>query len=483
MRNFLSALLILIFITGPFVSHVYSGEINLALGKKASQSSMGYGGDPQRAVDGKTDGNYYANSVTHTNNGPQEWWQVDLGSIQEIDKIRVWNRTDCCGERLSRFYVLVSERPFRSTNLHDNINQPDVWNAYSESMGGSSREIPIGVAGRYVRIQLSGADYLSLAEVEVIGYQELRHTSRNKKSNLALGKIASQSSTGYGGDAQRAVDGKTDGNYFSNSVTHTNNAPQQWWQVDLGQVQKIDKIKIWNRTDCCKERLSKFYVLISDDPFQSTSLHEALNQPGVWSEFHEGVEGVSKEIDISRSGRFVRIQLAGADYLSLAEVEVFGSSSSRHSSRKKNTNLALGKIANQSSIGYNGDPRRAVDGNTDGNFNSNSVTHTNNAPQQWWQVDLGRSQKIDRIRIWNRTDCCGQRLSNFYVLVSDNPFRSGNLRPSLNQADIWKYYNQGTAGVSTEIEVNTFGRYVRIQLAGSDYLSLAEVEVFGAGRK
>jgi len=325
MRNILSVVFILTFIAGPFVSQGYSGEINLALGKKASQSSMGYGGDPQRAVDGKTDGNYFANSVTHTNNRPQEWWQVDLGSIQEIDKIRVWNRTDCCGERLSRFYVLVSERPFRSTNLHDNINQPDVWNAYTESISGSSREIPIGTAGRYIRIQLSGANYLSLAEVEVLGYKELRHTSRHEKSNLALGKMASQSSTGYGGDAQRAVDGKTDGNYYANSVTHTNNAPQQWWQVDLGQVQKIDKLRIWNRTDCCGQRLSNFYILVSDKPFRSDNLHSSLNQKNIWKYYHQGPAGASTEIEVNTFGRYVKIQLTGSDYLSLAEVEFFGS--------------------------------------------------------------------------------------------------------------------------------------------------------------
>lgn len=325
-RNILSVALILSFIAGPFVSHVYSGEINLALGKTATQSSTGYGGDPQRAVDGKTDGNYFANSVTHTNNGPQEWWQIDLGSVQEIDKIRVWNRTDCCRERLSKFYVLVSEQPFRSANLQDNNNQPDVWNAYSEGIGGNSKDIPVSVSGRYVRIQLAGADYLSLAEVEVIGYPELRHTSRNVKSNLARGKMASQSSTGYGGDAQKAVDGNADGNFSANSVTHTNNSLQEWWQVDLGKVRKIGKIKIWNRTDCCGQRLSKFYVLVSDAPFSSNSLQAALNQDNVQKYYIEGPAGPTTEIQVNRSGRFVKIQLSGADYLSLAEVEVFGAS-------------------------------------------------------------------------------------------------------------------------------------------------------------
>ena len=36
--------------------------------------------------------------------------------------------------------------------------------------------------------------------------------------NIALGKRVTQSSTAFGGDARRAVDGKLDGNYGHNSV-------------------------------------------------------------------------------------------------------------------------------------------------------------------------------------------------------------------------------------------------------------------------
>src|SRR3954452_15332870 len=52
--------------------------------------------------------------------------------------------------------------------------------------------------------------------------------------NYALGKPATQSSTGWGGAASRAVDGNTDGNFFDNSVTHTLLEANAWWEVDLG---------------------------------------------------------------------------------------------------------------------------------------------------------------------------------------------------------------------------------------------------------
>ena len=95
-------------------------------------------------------------------------------------------------------------------------------------------------SGRYVRIQLSGAEkILSLAEVEVW----------SGNLNRALQGKATQSSTGFEGEAPRAIDGNSDGKYASNSTTHTANSQDPWWEVDLGQTFPIEKIGIFNRTD------------------------------------------------------------------------------------------------------------------------------------------------------------------------------------------------------------------------------------------
>jgi len=142
--------------------------------------------------------------------------------------------------------------------------------------------------------------------------------------NLALGKPVQQSSTDWGGEVRRAVDGNTDGNWGGNSVSHTANQAMPWWQVDLGAAQGIRNIRIWNRTDCCGERLAKFHVLVSDYPFASGDLNVARQQPGVWDYYHDAVAGRTTDISVNRNGRYVRVQLSGANYLQLAEVEVFG---------------------------------------------------------------------------------------------------------------------------------------------------------------
>ena len=65
--------------------------------------------------------------------------------------------------------------------------------------------------------------------------------------NIALGKVASQSSTCYGGAAGRAVDGNDHTNYYSNSCSHTCDVAPDWWRVDFGVSALVHSVKITNR--------------------------------------------------------------------------------------------------------------------------------------------------------------------------------------------------------------------------------------------
>ncbi|MEM7331349.1 MAG: discoidin domain-containing protein [Chloroflexota bacterium] len=143
--------------------------------------------------------------------------------------------------------------------------------------------------------------------------------------NLCLIGTTSQSSTSYSGDSSLACDGNRDGAYSNGSVTHTSSESNPWWEVDLGRIYVLQQLKIFNRTDCCGDRLSNFYVFISDDPFSSTDLNTTLNQNSVDSFFFDGNVDALAYAFTQQSGRYVRIQSTSSDPLSLAEVEVYGS--------------------------------------------------------------------------------------------------------------------------------------------------------------
>ena len=99
---------------------------------------------------------------------------------------------------------------------------------------------PKTVTGRYVRIQLPGNKRtLSLAEVEVMSGED----------NVGPKGKATQSSTHNGGNAGRAIDGRKGGYFKNNSVTHTKEQKDPWWEVDLGRDYEIRKVVVHNRTD------------------------------------------------------------------------------------------------------------------------------------------------------------------------------------------------------------------------------------------
>ncbi|GLW96769.1 alpha-L-fucosidase [Microtetraspora sp. NBRC 16547] len=144
--------------------------VNLALGKPATQSSLGWGGVPERAVDGNTSGVFGQGSVTHTAEpSNQAWWQVDLGAADTLAEVRIYNRTDCCADRLRNYWVMTSEQEIRGQTVDEAKSSPGVTATRQAATAGTPSVIDLGgVKGRYVRIQLESAtDPLSLAEVEV----------------------------------------------------------------------------------------------------------------------------------------------------------------------------------------------------------------------------------------------------------------------------------------------------------------------------
>lgn len=143
-------------------------------------------------------------------------------------------------------------------------------------------------------------------------------------ANPAMFGTASQSST-YDSvaGAANAIDGNPDGVYGNGSVTHTLSQAGAWWQVDLGAKIPVDTITLYNRTDCCGERLADFWVMASPTPFPTTgTAAEIAASPGVVATRVPASVGRTFSWVPGGSHRYVRVQLAGTNFLSLAEVSV-----------------------------------------------------------------------------------------------------------------------------------------------------------------
>src|SRR6185437_1259484 len=114
-------------------------------------------------------------------------------------------------------------------------------------------------------------------------------------------------------------------------------------------------------------------------------------------------------------------------FLQLAEVQVFSGGE----------NVARQGEARQSSTYDDAEARRAIDGNTDGEYEKHSVAHTaggEDAP--WWEVDLKSEKPLDRVVIWNRAEL-PERLQGFRILALDDKrqvvwSKDGNDAPKLS---------------------------------------------------
>lgn len=325
----------------------------------------------------------------------------------------------------------------------------------------------------------TGNIYVSDYDTEQIVLLRAENTTNNECDieNLAIGKNASQSSN-YNGNftAEKANDNDTN----ASSMSITRNEANAWWEVDLGAVYDINTIKVVNRKDCCQNRLSDFYVFVSDVPFSSKNVSTTLNQAGVNDYFTSGAVGKNKKIDINHIGRYVRVQLSGSNYLQLTEVKVNGCASTSppptFSGCADTDNLAPGKSATQSS-NYNGNFTADKANDNDTNAGSKSITKFDT--NAWWEIDLGAVYDITRIKVVNRKDCCQDRLSDFYVFVSNEPFGSKDLSATLNQSGVSDYFFSGPTGNNRKFDANRSGRYVRVQLSATNYLQLTEVKING----
>jgi hypothetical protein len=142
------------------------------------------------------------------------------------------------------------------------MTRPHIWLVCTLSAALGAHVIPCAAAqraadspARYVRIALPGASrILQLAEVWVVAGGQ----------NVAPEGAASQSSTFGDSAAGRAIDGGVHGSHPAGSVTHTVEGPDPWWELDLGRDVVVDQVTVFNRTDCCGERLEGFHLALLD---------------------------------------------------------------------------------------------------------------------------------------------------------------------------------------------------------------------------
>ncbi|MBC6993354.1 RICIN domain-containing protein [Neolewinella lacunae] len=282
------------------VQYQVQAQTNVALNKSATQSSehVSNAGGASKAVDGKTDGRWQNGSVTHTSSAGQNnpWWTVDLGDIYEISRIRIWNRTDCCAERLDNFKVLVKNHP-----------SGDPWRGFvsgtQRNTGGNPFTFDGKAQGRYVMIQLvNPKGILSLAEVEVFG-------TKAESIQLPAGPLRPREGTFF-------LKAKHSGKYLSVKNAEKENGAILWqWDFHGRAQQQFEFISTGDGYYFIKAEHSGKFVSVKNAgqengaPLWQWDFHGKAQQQFVF----EPAEGDAYYIRARHSGKYLSIKDAGKE--------------------------------------------------------------------------------------------------------------------------------------------------------------------------
>uniref|UniRef100_A0A3Q1ASQ2 Fucolectin tachylectin-4 pentraxin-1 domain-containing protein n=1 Tax=Amphiprion ocellaris TaxID=80972 RepID=A0A3Q1ASQ2_AMPOC len=266
---------------------------NVALKGEATQSSTLSGAAASKAIDGRRNSYYSDWFCSHTAEGQTDpWWRLDLRQTFVIVSIKVTNRGDCCAERLDGAEIRVGN----SLQNNGNDNPSSQINTTLLPCDGGSME------GRFVNVIIPGkSKTLTLCEVEVYVAP------------------AAQSAVSMGGSASRAVSGCSSGVYKHGCCTHTAQMRDPWWRVDLLAVHKVGAVTIFNRVDCCSERLVGVQIRIGN-----SLEHNGMKNPrcGVISSL-DGKKTFTFQCNFME-GRYVTVMVpAASKVLTLCEVEVY----------------------------------------------------------------------------------------------------------------------------------------------------------------
>ncbi len=184
-----------------------------------------------------------------------------------------------------------------------------------------------------------GRQMAALVEADWIDQDEAFRAEAGKPPAAA---VATAAGVATWQDAAGGCDGVKTGSCGFHTAS---NETDPWWQVDLGKPCSLDRVVVFNRTDgTAAARTRNLRVLVAGRADQPEFV-EVYRHNG--ETFYGVREGRPLNVDLRGRGvtaRVVRLAVPGRCSFALDEIEVYGQD-------KPDVNLALGKPADQKSIG------------------------------------------------------------------------------------------------------------------------------------
>ncbi|XP_072034746.1 contactin-associated protein-like 3B [Amphiura filiformis] len=158
-------------------------------GLPSSQSSLA-GGVPSRAIDGDKRTSWLSSTCTHTASGYGQWWVVDMQKTTCIKKVVIYNRSDCCKNRLTDAVIRIGT----NSNMTNPECGPGVTSTQVNS--GSIIHMSCDLCGRYLSVNLPATKGSPLTICEILAYVDECPTNAALPSCAAIRNACYSSGSG-----------------------------------------------------------------------------------------------------------------------------------------------------------------------------------------------------------------------------------------------------------------------------------------------
>jgi len=106
----------------------------------------------------------------------------------------------------------------------------------------------------------------------------------------------------------------------------------------------------------------------------------------------------------------------------------------------------------------------ANDGNLD------TLFHSETWSEEWWRLDMEKTQRNLRVKIYHRKDCCTDRSNGWKLWIGESTVYSNNFNCYTNTVNLAQIYEQ-------TVDCLGSGRYLFVQVPINNWLQIRDIEV------
>ncbi|MHB9010064.1 MAG: galactose-binding domain-containing protein, partial [Limisphaerales bacterium] len=256
-----------------------------------------------------------------------------------------------------------------------------------------------------------GLNRVRFVVVSCLGLAWAGHPAEGWLERTRFAQVAQSTDASPAQGASQALDGS------GTTSSLTANVPGSHWYAALSRPYVIKRLELINGRTAEGGAMGGLTVRLLDIEDQVVG-EQVLPNPGAGGTnvltWPDGLRFRTLWLGLSDG----RTNDAGTHQVGLAEARLFGELDIPHGPPPWTSVTNPARVYQSSTYSSSFPAVNAIDGNPA------TFTHTEDEPDGYWMVDLGRATPLDRVELVNRIDCCSSRLGGLVLRLFDGASNS-----------------------------------------------------------